>query len=235
MKAFILCGGEGTRLRPYTYTTPKPMMLVGGKPILWYVIENLKKNGISDLILTVGYLHEQISDYFGDGSKFGVKIEYVVESEKMNTAGSILPLKDKVDSTFIVVMGDHITNINMKDMVDAHKLGGAVATIALLKNKMPLEFGVVETDSKQVTGFKEKPILEHNFNVAIYCFEPKIFDYIEEKEDFAKDVFPRMLERNERIVPFVFEDVWFDIGRVSDYERLNELFQVIKIAEELKL
>jgi NDP-sugar pyrophosphorylase family protein len=211
------------------------MMEVGGKPILWYVIENLKKNGITDHILTVGYLHEQIEEYFGDGSKFGVKIEYAVENEKMNTAGSILPLKDKVDSTFVVVMGDHITNINMKEMLEAHKKGGACATIALLKNKLPLEFGVVETDGEEVTGFKEKPILEHNFNVAIYCFEPKIFDYIKEKEDFAKDVFPRMLEQNERIVPYVFEDVWFDIGRVSDYERLNELFQVIKLAESLKI
>lgn len=235
MRAFILCGGEGTRLRPYTYTKPKPMMEVGGKPILWYVIENLKKNGIKELILTVGYLHEQIQAYFGDGSEFGVKIEYAVETEKMNTAGSILPLKDRIDSTFAVVMGDHITNINMKEMIDAHKSGKAVATIALLKNKMPLEFGVVETNESSVTGFKEKPILEHNFNVAIYCFEPKIFDYIQEKEDFAKDVFPRMLEQNERIVPFIFEDVWFDIGRVSDYERLNELFQVIKLAEDLKL
>jgi mannose-1-phosphate guanylyltransferase/phosphomannomutase len=211
------------------------MMEVGGKPILWYVIENLKKNGIKELILTVGYMHEQIREYFGNGSEFGVKIEYAVENEKMNTAGSILPFKDKVDGTFVVVMGDHITNINMKKMIDKHRKGGAVATIALLKNKMPLEFGVVEIDESSVTGFKEKPVLEHNFNVAIYCFEPNIFDYIEEKEDFAKDVFPRMLKKGERIVPFVFEDVWFDIGRVSDYERLNELFQVIKLAEELKL
>jgi len=235
MKAFVLCGGEGTRLRPYTYTTPKPMMKVGGKPILWYVIENLKRGGITDLILTVGYLHEQIQDYFGNGSEFGVRIEYAVENEKMNTAGSILPLRGKVDGTFAVVMGDHITNINMQEMLEAHKKGKAIATIALLKNRMPLEFGVVDTDGKQVTGFREKPVLEHNFNVAIYMFEPKIFDYIKEKEDFAKNVFPRMLEKKERIVPFVFEDVWFDIGRISDYERLDELFQVIRIAEELRL
>lgn len=235
MKAFVLCGGEGTRLRPYTYSVPKPMMIVGGKPILWYVVENLKRNGIKDLILTVGYMHEQIEDYFGDGSKFGVKIEYAVEKEKMNTAGSILQFKDKVGESFVVVMGDHLTNIDLKKMIEHHKKEGAVASIALLKNKMPLEFGVAEITEHEVVGFKEKPLLENYFNVAIYVFEPKIFDYIKEKEDFAKNVFPRMLEKGERIAPFVFEDVWFDIGRISDYERLNELFQVIKLAEDLKL
>lgn len=235
MKAFILCGGEGTRLRPYTYTTPKPMMRMGNQPILWYVIENLKRNGIEELVLTVGYLNDQIQEYFGDGSEFGVKIEYAVEEEALNTAGSILQFRDKVDSTFVVVMGDHLTNIDLKSMVEHHKKEGAVATIALLKNKTALEYGVVETDEKKVTGFKEKPMLENYFNVAIYVFEPKVFDYIKEKDDFAKNVFPRMLDAGERIVPFVFEDVWFDIGRVSDYERLNELFQVIKLAEDLKI
>ena len=104
MKTFILAGGEGTRLRPYTYEKPKPMLPIGEekKPILYYVIENLKRAGLDDFILTVGYKHEKIKEYFGDGSKFNVKIEYAVEKEKMNTAGSILPLKDKVDSTFAV-------------------------------------------------------------------------------------------------------------------------------------
>ena len=234
MKTFVLCGGEGTRLKPYTYSVPKPMLIVGGKPILWYVIQNLKKNGLKDLVLTVGYKHEQIEEYFKDGKEFGVKIEYAIENEALNTAGSILAYKDKVKETFVVVMGDHLTNIDLKKMIEFHKKEKAVATIALLKSKIPLEFGVAEISERTVQAFREKPLLEHNYNVAIYVFEPKIFEYINEKEDFAKNVFPRMLERGERIAPYLFEDVWFDIGRISDYERLDELFKVVKLAMDLK-
>jgi len=235
LKTFVLCGGEGTRLKPYTYFTPKPMLMVGGKPILWYVIENLKRNGLKDLVLTVGYKHEQIEQYFGDGKDFGVKIEYAVEKDALNTAGSVLPHRNKVDGTFAVVMGDHLANIDLKGMVEHHRKEKAVATIALLKHKLPIEYGVADIDAHSVKAFIEKPLLQHNYNVAIYVFEPKVFDYMKEREDFAKDVFPRMLERGERIAPYVFEDVWFDIGRISDYERLNELFQIVRLARDLRL
>jgi len=234
MKAFVLCGGEGKRLQPYTYKTPKPMLTVGDKPILQYVVENLKRACIKDYVFTVGYLHEQIRDYFGDGSKFGVKIEYAVEKEKLDTAGSVLPHKDKVKGTFVVAMGDHITNIDLKDMVEQHRKSGAIATIALLKAKLPLQFGVAEVKNGTVTAFKEKPLLEHLYNVAIYVFEPKIFDYIKPKEDFAKHVFPRMLDKGEKINAYIFDDVWFDIGQISEYERLNEEFDTFRLLKDLK-
>ncbi|MBU0532123.1 nucleotidyltransferase family protein [Candidatus Micrarchaeota archaeon] len=233
MKAFILAGGEGTRLRPYTYATPKPMLPIGGKPILQYVIENIKRAGIKDYLLTVGYLHEQITNYFGNGSKFDVRIEYAIENEKMNTAGSVLPHADKVNSTFIVAMGDHITNIDIKKMIEHHKKTGAIATIALLQHQIPIQFGMAEVENGLVTGFKEKPILNHLYNVAIYVFEPEIFKYIKSKEDFAKDVFPRMLKKGEKISAFIFDDVWFDIGQVSEYERLNEEFETSKLLKDL--
>jgi len=235
MKTFILAGGEGTRLRPYTYEKPKPMLEIGdeGKPILYYVIQNLKRAGLTDYIITVGYQHEKIKEYFGDGSEFGVNIEYAVETEKMNTAGSILPLKDRVDSTFVVVMGDHITNINMKEMIEHHKKNKKMATIALLKGKIPIEYGVAEVDNSGcVTEFKEKPLIENLYNVAIYVFEPEIFKYIKEKEDFAKDVFPRMLGKKEKINAYVFEKLWYDIGRVVDYERLNKELKMKEIYKE---
>lgn len=233
MRAFVLAGGEGTRLRPYTYSAPKPMLMLGGKPILEYVIDNLKRYGIKDLVLTVGYQHEQVSSYFGDGSGFGVKIEYAVEKERKNTAGSILPYKGKVKETFVVVMGDHLTNLNLAEMLKSHKKSGAMATIALYKSKMPLEYGVARLEGGSVVGFAEKPLLEHLYNTAIYIFEPQIFDYIKEKEDFAKDVFPRLLAAGKKVNSYVFEDVWFDIGRVSDYERLDELFKVMKLMKDL--
>ncbi len=230
MKAFILAGGEGTRLRPYTYNVPKPMLMLGGKPILQYVVENARRAGIKDLVLTVGYKHEQVTDYFGDGSAFGVRIEYSVEKEKMNTAGSILPYKGKVKETFAVVMGDHLTDLDLADMLKSHKKSGAVATIALYHQKQPLEYGVADLKDGSVVGFREKPMLEHFFNTAIYIFEPEIFDHIREKEDFAKDVFPRILKSGRKINAYVFDGVWYDIGRISDYERFVETFSVIKLA-----
>jgi NDP-sugar pyrophosphorylase family protein len=234
MKTFILAGGEGTRLRPYTYSAPKPMLPLGGKPLLQYVIGNLKRSGLKDLVITAGYKSEQISSYFGDGGKFGVKIEYSIETEKMNTAGSILPLKGKVKETFVVVMGDHLTNIDISDMVKSHKKSGAIATIALHKSKTPLEYGVAKIEGGDVVGFTEKPIFEHLYNTAIYVFEPAIFEYIKEKEDFAKDVFPRLLAAKKRINGYVFEGVWFDIGRVSDYERFVEMFGMMELLKDIK-
>jgi len=235
MRAFILAGGEGTRLRPYTYETPKPMLKLGDKPILQYVVENLKRSGIKDLVLTVGYKHEQIQGYFGEGKRLGVKIEYSVEKERMNTAGSILHYKGKVKDTFAVVMGDHLTNIDMADMLKSHKKSGAIATIALYKNKTTLEYGVADVEDGKVVAFREKPGLEHLYNTAIYILEPEIFDYIREKEDFAKDVFPRLLAEGKGINAYVFEGVWFDIGRISDYDRFVELFGLMKLLKDFKV
>ena len=132
MKAVVLCGGKGARLRPYTDEIPKPMLPLGKKPILQYILENAKRNGIEEVFLTVGYKKEQIKEYFGDGQSFGIKINYVEEDEPKNTAGSILPLKDVLKETFLVLMGDHLTNINLRKMVEFHKENGAVATIAVV-------------------------------------------------------------------------------------------------------
>ncbi len=233
MKTFILAGGEGTRLRPYTYTMPKPMLPLGGKPILQYVLENLKRAGLRDIVITAGYKHDEITNYFGDGSKFGLKIEYAIEKEKLNTAGSIASFKGKIKETFVVVMGDHLTNLDMADLVKQHKKSGAIATIALYHSKLPIEFGVAKLNGNEIVGFTEKPLLEHYYNTAIYVFEPEIFDFIKGKEDFAKDVFPRLLAAGKKINGYVFDGVWFDIGRVSDYERFVEQFQVIRLTQDL--
>lgn len=233
MKTFVLCGGEGTRLRPYTYSMPKPMLTVGGKPILQYMIENLKANGLTDLILTVGYMKEEIMKYLGDGKRFGVNIEYAVEETPMNTAGSILPYKGKINETFVVVMGDQLTNINMRRLIDHHKKNRAIATVAVQKKGTTLEYGVVQIENGMIKHFAEKPMYENYINTAIYVLEPKIFDYIGEKEDFAKHVFPKLLKAKERINAYVFDEPWFDIGRVSDYERLNELFTVVRLMNVL--
>ncbi len=229
MKTFVLCGGLGTRLRPLTLKTPKPMLLVNGKPILFYVIDNLRKNDFTDIVLTVGYLNEQMKDYFGDGKKFGVKIDYSIEKERLNTAGSILPFKGKTDGTFAVVMGDHITNVNMKKMLEFHKKSKAIVTIALQKHEQKIDYGVVDVSDSKVVAFREKPIFEHMINTGMYICEPQIFDYIKEKEDFAHDIFPRLLKQSKKIAAYHLPDEWFDIGRLSDYENAGELLKRLNV------
>lgn len=237
MKAFIICGGEGTRLRPYTYSTPKPMLNVGEKPIMLFVLENLKKHGVTDIVLATGYLKEQIEAYFKDGGNFGLNIEYEREEKPKNTAGSIMHYKNKLNSTFIVSMGDHITDIDLTEMLRQHKKSGRIATIALKKHKTKIEFGVVEINKEKIVEkFVEKPTIENLINTAIYIFEPKIFDYIKEGDDFAKNVFPRLLENGQDINSYVFEEEWFDIGRVNDYEKLKDIKSptIAKIAQLMK-
>ncbi len=235
MKAVVLCGGEGTRLRPYTYNVPKPMLKLGSKPILEYVLMNMKRAGIKDFILTVGYLHDQIIDYFQDGSKWGINIEYTIEKEKLNTAGSVLQVKDKINETFVVGMGDHVTSIDLQKFYEYHKKKGGIATIALKMRGTPVEYGIVElNEDNSVQQFKEKPILTNLVNAGIYMFEPEIFDYIKEKEDFAKNVFPRLLKDGKKIYGYQFTEYWMDVGRVHDYEMMNSILSVAELAIKLK-
>lgn len=234
MRAFIIAGGEGTRLRPYTYSTPKPMLRLGGKPILEYVIENLRRWEIKNITITVGYLHQQIIDYFGDGSKFGVKIDYIIEKKYRGTAGALSDLKGKIKEPFFVLMGDHITNIDLKKMHQSHKKSQSIATIALFKSRTQIDFGVATRKDEYISGFVEKPLLEHEFNTGIYLFEPSVLDFVEDGNDFAKNVFPKLLSKKEKIGAYPFDDVWFDIGRVADYDRLVELFSVIKFFRDVE-
>jgi len=235
-KAIIICGGEGTRMRPLTYKVPKPMILINGKPILEYTILNLKKIGIGDMVMTVGYLREKIIEYFGNGEKWGVNITYLVEKEKQNTAGSILPLKEiilKENRNFIVMMGDQITNIDLNKMMQRHNEKKCIATIALKEKDYKIEYGVAELDGNQITGFVEKPVLKKYINTAIYIFSPRVFNYIKPKEDFAKDVIPKMLKSNEAIYSYFMKNKWIDIGRKSDYDKIINSDEKLKEIREM--
>lgn len=233
MKAFVLCGGLGTRLRPYTYENPKPMLPIGGKPILQHVIEHLAENGVTEIVITAGYLHKKISDYFGDGRRFGVRIEYAIENEPKNTAGSIVEYKGRATEPFLVLMGDAITNIDLKKMMEAHVESRNIATVALLKHVTKVHYGVAEVKGGNIVKFKEKPEIENYINIGIYAFSPGIFDYIKEKEDFARDVFPRLLAKRKKITGFKVEDgVWIDIGRKEEYENLMDGKEIRKMLEK---
>ena len=225
MKAYVLCGGEGTRLRPYTYKLPKPMLPLGDKPILHYVLAHLKENGIKEAVLSVGYLKEKIMGHFGDGSSIGMKITYLVEESPQNTAGALLPEKGKQSGPFLVTMGDHLTNINLKEMQKSHKKSKATATMALASYSFKVPYGVVETGKESVvTGFREKPEHKYMVNTGIYILKPEAFDCIKPKDDFAKNVFPRMLKEGKKINAYSSDAKWLDIGSLNEYENMKGLF-----------
>jgi len=210
------------------------MLLIGKKPILEYVLGSIKRAGIKDVYLAVGYLHEQIEGFFGDGSVLGLKLNYSVEKKELGTAGSVLPLKSKMNDTFVVIMGDHLSNVDVGEIVKQHKKSGNIATVALARKGIPLEYGVAEMEDGLVVRFREKPIVENLVNAGLYVFEPRIFDFIEEGDDFASKVFPRLLAKKERIGGYLFSDFWLDIGRTADYEQINQYISIIELVERMK-
>ncbi len=223
VKIVLLAGGKGTRLRPYTYLMPKPLLPINQKPIMEHIIENLKDSGFEDIIITVGYLGYQIKNYFGNGRKWGVNIEYAEETKPLGNAGSLFPIKDKLkDDDFLVVAGDNLSNLDYKRFYEYHKEKDADATIALIEIETKIEFGLAELDEKTnlIKGFVEKPTLKHFAATMIYAFKPSVLDYIYEGADFGKNVFPSMLKDGKKIYGYVHDDFWIDVGRVSDYEKL---------------
>lgn len=234
MKAIVCCGGQGTRLRPYTYSIPKPMLPLGRKPILEYVLRHLKSNGVSEVVLTVGYLKEQIISYFGNGRDVGMKISYSEEEGELGTAGSIKALAGRFNKEpFIVQMGDHLSRLNIRAMAEFHRKQGGLASVALKRTGVPLEYGIASVNDKnRITAFEEKPIIRNFVNTGVYIFSPDIFDYIKPKEDFAKNVFPRLLAQKQQVNSYIFDDYWLDIGRPSDYEKVNEMVTLMEMVGE---
>ncbi len=225
MKAVILAGGKGTRLRPFTYAVPKPLLPVNQKPMIEHIINSLKNYGITDIIITLGYLGYQIRNYFGDGSNFGVNITYSEEEKSLGTAGCLAPIKDMLkDDTFLLMAGDNLTNLNFNEFLEFHKMKGGVGTIALVEIDTKIEFGVADLDENQnIVRFKEKPVYKNYASTMIYALEPEVLDYIHEGMDFAKELFPKLLENGKKIYGYVFNDLWVDVGRISDYEKVNSL------------
>ncbi len=229
VKAVILAGGLGVRLRPLTYVIPKPMLPLGDKPILERIIVDLRDQGIRDVIISCSYLARVIESYFGDGSWLGVNIKYVKSDRPLGTAGQLRPVKGLVKDTFITVYGDVYAKIDYQDLVRYHRSKRATATMVLRGLKQTVRFGVVEVDDQgRVLAWREKPEVEFNINAGIYAFEPKIFDYILEGVDSMDRVFRDMIERGERVYGYKFTGDVYDIGDVASYEEA-----VKKFTEEL--
>jgi NDP-sugar pyrophosphorylase family protein len=223
MKAVILAGGKGTRLKPYTTVFPKPLMPLGDKPILEIVIGQLKSHGFDEVIITVGHLAELIMTFFGDGSKFGAKIKYSREDKPLGTVGGLGLIKKELNETFLMMNGDVLTTLNYSDLVNYHKRNGAIATIALNKRAVKIDFGVVELDGgNSIVRYTEKPKIDYLVSMGVYVFEPRVLEYIKPTEylDFP-DLIKKLISNGETVKGYVYEGYWLDIGRQDDYEKAN--------------
>lgn len=221
-QALILAGGKGERLKPITREIPKPLIPLQGKPIIEYSLDLLKKFGIKDVILSIGFKGEKIKEYFGDGKRFGVNITYVEEDEPLGTAGPLKLAKKFLKGPFITCNADELKDIDLMDMFIFHKENNALGTIALTSVEDTSKFGVANLTGNRILDFVEKPPKEEapsNFiNSGLYILEPEVIDYV--PEGFAmleKDVFPK-LAKEGKLFGYPFSGYWKPIGNMQQYE-----------------
>jgi NDP-sugar pyrophosphorylase family protein len=221
MKAVILAGGKGTRLKPYTTSFPKPLVPIGDKPILEIVIDQLISFGITDIILAVGHLAELIMAYFTNIKKFENQIKYSWEKEPLGTVGALWLVKDEINKTFLVMNGDVLSDIDYQKLIEDHKQSGSIATIALAQRSVNMDFGVVKlNESNNIIDYLEKPTITQSVSMGIYIFEPKIFQYMPLNKRFdLPDLVKNLLKNREKVNGYIHNGYWLDIGRPEDYEK----------------
>tara|TARA_B100000029_G_scaffold302750_1_gene295575 strand:- start:677 stop:1378 length:702 start_codon:yes stop_codon:yes gene_type:complete len=226
MKAVILAGGLGTRLLPYTKTLPKPMLPLGKKPILEYVIKWIKKNGIRDIVLCVSYKHKKIKEYFQDGKQFGVNIEYAISKKPLSTAGQLKTAESFIDGTFVCVYGDSIFDFNLKNMIVEHNRKKSLITMSLYDYNFELQYGVIDTKKNGIiTTWNEKPILNAKINMGCYIFEPQVFSFIPKNKQHGMDILVKqIISKKKRVDSFVSKKPFIDIGDKEIYEKTNRMY-----------
>lgn len=223
-KAFILAGGKGTRLKPITKEIPKPLLSIQGKPILEHIINLFKKFGITNIIISIGYLGNKIKEFFSDGSRLGVNISYIEEKSPLGTGGPLKLAKFLLNETFFMSNADELKNIDLIAMYRFHKENKAIGTIALTAIKDPKTYGVVKLKGKQIVEFQEKPKTKSTnlINAGLYIFEPEILKYLEKikksKISIEKEIFPQ-LAKDGRLYGYKFEGQWLDAGTPENYEK----------------
>jgi dTDP-glucose pyrophosphorylase len=221
-RVVLMAGGFGTRLRPLTEHTPKPMLHVGNKPILETIISNFKKYGFTNIIISVSYKAKVIEDYFKDGKEFGVNIEYIHEDKRMGTAGALSLIRDTLDETFFVMNGDLLTNVNFENMLEYHKNNHSKATMGVRAYDFQVPYGVVDIKENKIIGITEKPI--HNFYVSagIYILEPEVLNLIPENTFYdMPTLFEEVIHKNLQSVSFPISEYWLDIGQMDEFKKAN--------------
>ncbi len=221
MKAIILAGGKGTRLKPYTTILPKPLVPVGEKPILSILIHQLQKSGIKDIVLCVNHMAELIMAYFGNGEKFGVHIEYSMEETPL---GTIAPLKQvkNLPENFFLMNGDLLTDMNFAGIFNFHVQSKALATIGAYRRQVNIDFGVMKIENQAITDFIEKPQYNYSVSMGIYVFNREILHYVPDRQPYGFDhLMLTLLKEKKEIKAYPYTGYWLDIGRLEDFERAN--------------
>jgi len=225
MRAVMLAGGKGTRLAPYTTVLPKPLLPIVDVPVAEILIRQLAASGVRRVTIAVGHLAGLLQAYFGDGSRFGVAIDYSVEDDARGTAGP-LALVEGLDETFLVVNGDLLTTLDFAAMADAHRSTGAVATVGVFRHELQIDLGVLETSADDVTGYIEKPRRTYEVSVGAYVLEPTVIEAIPRDRPFdLPELVSSLIEAGRAVKAFRFEGHWLDIGRPEDYSEAVDLFQ----------
>jgi dTDP-glucose pyrophosphorylase len=218
----IMVGGQGTRLRPYTENCPKPMLPVGGKPMLEHIIERARSEGFQHFVLAIHYLGHIIEEYFGDGSRWHIKIDYLREEFPLGTAGAIGLLSPRPEAPFLVSNGDVLTDIRYGELLDFHCRHRAAATMAVRLHEWQHPFGVVRTKGVDIIGFEEKPISRSHINSGIYVLEPSALDSLSAGEHCdMPTLFGRLQEHAARTIVYPMHEPWLDVGRPDDYDKAN--------------
>ena len=224
----LMVGGLGSRLKPLTENIPKPMLKVGGTPILQIIIKGFSEYGFKNFIMCVGYKADVIRNYFQDGNEFGVNIEYVVEDKRMGTAGALTLLKKKLNKTFFVMNGDLLTKANYEQLLEFHKFNKARATTCVREYDIEVPYGVVNMNNENITSIEEKPVHSFFVNSGIYLLEPKCIDLIPNDKYYdMPTLFEKMILLEEKVVSFPLKEYWLDIGRMSEYEQANQEYNKV--------
>ncbi len=226
MRAIILAGGKGVRLAPVTEVIPKPLVPIGGKPIMEIVIRQLQRHGFTRITLAVGYMADLIQAYFGDGAKLGVKIDYSYEAEPLGTAGP-LALIEGLAETFLVMNADVLTNINYEELVRYHQDHGGIATVGAYEREVKIDLGVIIKDGgRRIKDYVEKPTTKHLVSMGVYVFEPQVLEFIKGHGylDFP-DLVKLLLQADLPVNFYPFTGYWLDIGRHEDYAQAEDEFE----------
>lgn len=226
MKAVILAGGLGTRLKPFTEVIPKPLLPIGEKSVLEIQIERLKKCGFDEIFLATNYKSDYIENFFGDGSRYGVKLNISKEEKPLGTAGPLLLLKDKLTEPFIVMNGDILSLVDFSDLYHFALNQKSHLTIAIKKEITPFAFGNIFFDGDRVTGIQEKPDIIMYILAGIYVMKPEIFEFFpKELVYFGMDtLILNMLDNKNLVTKYELKEYWLDIGRLNDFEKAQEIY-----------
>ena len=227
-RVILMVGGLGTRLRPLTQDTPKPMLKVGNKPILQTIVEKFAEYGFVNITMCVNFNASIIRDYFGDGKEFGVNIDYVLEEKRMGTAGALSLLKERPSEPFFVMNGDLLTNVNFEHIFNYHTLNKATATMCVREYDYEVPYGVVKMNDNKITAIAEKPVQKFFVSAGIYMLSPEILDLIPKNEFYDMPaLFEKLIKLSKNVISFPIREYWLDIGRMEEYQRANEEYKEV--------